>query len=83
MMGALPPSPRDLSLFFARMDDFSFLVTVPAVQWRGLIGKQGNAGMRPERRLKPGMGGGLTAAFLITPPHHLRNRKNLSKRWGL
>ena len=82
MMGALPPNPRDLALFFSRMDDFSFLVTATAVQWRGLIGRQGDAGMRPERRIKPGMDGGLRAAFLISPPHHLRTGKILSKQWG-
>lgn len=30
--------------------------------WRGLIGGEGNAGMRPERRTKPGADGGLRAA---------------------
>jgi hypothetical protein len=38
--------------------------------------------MRPERRLKPGMDGGLRAAFLISPLHHLRTPEILSKRWG-
>jgi hypothetical protein len=51
------------------------------VQWIGLIGRQGNAGMRPERRIKPGMDGGLRAAFLISPPHRLSD-DNLSSLWG-
>src|ERR1017187_5179032 len=38
--------------------------------------------MRPERRIKPGMDGGLTAAGWVRPPHHLRTGKTLSKRWG-
>jgi len=38
--------------------------------------------MRPERRLKPGMDGGLRAAVLVNPPLHLRTLKILSKRWG-
>ncbi len=38
--------------------------------------------MRPERRFKPGMDGGLTAAVLVSPPHHLRTAVFLSKRWG-
>src|ERR1051325_1578474 len=38
--------------------------------------------MRPERRLKPGVDGGLRAASWISPPHHLRTREILSKRWG-
>jgi hypothetical protein len=38
--------------------------------------------MRPERRFKPGMDGGLTAAVLVSPPHHLRTAEILSKRWG-
>jgi hypothetical protein len=38
--------------------------------------------MRPERRFKPGMDGGLRAAVLVSPPHHLRTAEFLSKRWG-
>src|ERR1700674_2747074 len=38
--------------------------------------------MRPERRVKPGMDGGLTAASVVSPLHHLRTGKILSKRWG-
>ncbi len=38
--------------------------------------------MRPERRFKPGMDGGLRAAVLVSPPHHLRAAEILSKRWG-
>jgi len=38
--------------------------------------------MRPERRFKPGMDGGLTAAVLVSPPLHLRTPEILSKRWG-
>lgn len=82
MMGALPPNPRDLALLFSRMDDFSFLVTAPVLQWKGLIGRQGNAGMRPDRRIKSGMDGGLRAAFVITPSHHLTERQILSNLWG-
>src|SRR6185437_5644916 len=73
LMGdSVPQTPWDLSLSFSRMDVFAFLQTAPAVQSRGLIGRQGNAGMRPERRFKPGMDGGLTAALLVSPPLHLR-----------
>ena len=43
---------------------------------------KGNVGMRPERRCKSGMDGGLTAAVLITPPLHLRMDDFLSNRWG-
>jgi len=38
--------------------------------------------MRPERRFKPGVDGGLTAASLFSPLHHLRTLDFLSKRWG-
>ena len=38
--------------------------------------------MRPQRRFKPGMDGGLTAAVLLSPPLHLRTLDFLSKRWG-
>ncbi len=38
--------------------------------------------MRPERRFKPGMEGGLRTALWISPPHHLRTAEFLSKRWG-
>ena len=37
--------------------------------------------MRPERRLKPGMDGGLRA-LLVTPPHHLSDGQILSNLWG-
>ena len=69
---SVPQTPWDLSLSLSRMDVLALLQTAPAVQSRGLIGRQGNAGMRPERRLKPGMDGGLTAAVLVSPPLHLR-----------
>ena len=36
----------------------------------------------PERRFKPGMDGGLTAAVLVTPPLYLRTDEILSKQWG-
>jgi hypothetical protein len=59
MMGdAVPQTPWDLSHFFSRMDVFSLLETAPAVQSRGLIGGQGDAGMRPERRLSSRNGRG-------------------------
>src|SRR5579864_5301413 len=61
----------------------------PRLLWKTLISTsllrshyKGNAGMRPERRFKPGMDGGLTAAVLVSPPHHLRTAEILSKRWG-
>src|SRR5713101_10042097 len=38
--------------------------------------------MGPERRCKSGMDGGLTAASMVSPPHHLRTDEILSKRWG-
>ena len=83
MMGdSVPQTPWDLSLSFSRMDVFALLQTAPAVQSRGLIGRQGNVGIRPERRLKPGMDGGLTAAVLVSPPLHLRTDEILSKQWG-
>jgi len=82
MGDSVPQPPWDLSLSFSRMDVFALLQTAPAVQSRGLIGRQGNAGMRPERRFKPGMDGGLTAAVLVSPPLHLRTAEILSKQWG-
>ncbi len=80
--GLCPQTPWDLSLLFSRMDVFALLQTAPAVQSRGLIGRQGNVGIRPERRLKPGMDGGLTAAVLVSPPLHLRTDEILSNQWG-
>ena len=62
---------------------FSLLHTALAVQSKCLIGGQGYAGMRPERRFKPGMDGGFTAASLLSsPPLYLRTAELLSKRWG-
>jgi len=82
MGDAVPQTPWDLSLSFSRMDVFPLLQTATAVQSRGLIGRQGYAGMRPERRFKPGMDGGLTAAVLVSPPLHLRTLEILSKQCG-
>ena len=64
------------------MDVFALLQSAPAAQSKGLIGRQGSAGMRPERRFKPGMDGGLTAALLVSPPLHLRIAVFLSKQPG-
>ena len=36
----------------------------------------------PERRLKPGVDGGLRAASWTSPPRHLRNGEILSKQTG-
>jgi hypothetical protein len=82
MGDSVPQAPWDLSLSFSRMDVFALLQTALAVQSRGLIGGQGSAGMRPERRFKPGMDGGLRAAVLVSSPHHLRTPEILSKQWG-
>src|SRR3984885_8505895 len=83
LMGdAVPQTPWDLSLSSSRMDVFALLQTAPAVQSKGLIGGQGDAGMRPERRFKPGMDGGLTAAVLVSPLLHLRTPEILSKQPG-
>ena len=38
--------------------------------------------MRPERRIKPGVDGGLRAASWSSPPHHLKYGQILSNLWG-
>ena len=38
MGGSAPHAPRDLSLFFSRVDGFASRSSATAVQWRGLIG---------------------------------------------
>jgi hypothetical protein len=49
MMGdAVPQTPWDLSLLFSRMDVFPLLQTAPAVQSRGLIGRQTSEPFRQE-----------------------------------
>jgi hypothetical protein len=55
---------------------FALLKREPVLQSKCLIGGWGNAGMRPERRFKPGMDGGLTAAVLLSPPHLAESRDN-------
>jgi hypothetical protein len=47
---------------------FALLETASAVQSKCLIGGHGNAGMRPERRFKPGMDGDLKAAVWLDRP---------------
>jgi hypothetical protein len=39
-------------------------------------------GMRPERRIKPGMDGGLTAASVVSPLHHIKDRQNFVQTMG-
>ncbi len=41
-----------------------------------------NAGMRPERRCKPGMDGGVKAASFVSPPLYLRTAVFLSNQPG-
>ena len=66
-----------------------FHSALPRLLWKTLISTsllrshyKGYAGMRPERRFKPGMDGGLTAAVLLSPPLHLTTTGILSKQWG-
>src|SRR5262245_49097595 len=51
-----------IAVFFQSGWFFLWWFSATAVQWRGLIGRQGSAGTRPERRFKPGVDGGLRAA---------------------
>ena len=83
MGDAVPQTPWDLSLSFSRMDVFFFTAngTCRTIEMLDRnIGQR--AGMRPERRFKPGMDGGLTAAVLVSPPLHLRTAVFLSKQLG-
>src|SRR5580698_7005357 len=62
---------------------FALLDAATAVQSICLLGGQGNAGTRPERRCKSGMDGGLTAASsLSSPPLYLRTAVFLSNQPG-
>src|SRR5580698_8084442 len=62
---------------------FALLDAATAVQSICLLGGQGNAGTRPERRCKSGMDGGLTAASLLSsPPLYLRTAVFLSNQPG-
>jgi hypothetical protein len=50
--------------------------------WRGLKGGLGNAGMRPERRIKPGVDGGLRAASCTARRTVSKKRRNLAQTMG-
>ena len=77
---ALPPMPPGIyRSFLPEWMVLLWWISAIAVQWRRLIGGYGNAGMRPERRLKPGVDGGLRAASWSAPLHHLRTAEILSK----
>jgi hypothetical protein len=82
MGDAVPQTPWDLSLSFSRMDVFALLQTAPAVQSRGLIGRQGDAGMRPERRFKSGMDGGLNGRRLGQPASPSKDGRNFVQTMG-
>jgi hypothetical protein len=81
-MRALPSNSRDLTLLFPEWMLALYCKRQLAVNSKCLLGGQGSAGMRPEHRCKSGMDGGLTAAILVSTPHHLRTAEFLSKRWG-
>ena len=80
--GSAPQTPRDLPLFFTRVDGFALVVIRDRRILERLdrrIGQRRDATRAP---IQARMDGGLRAASWISPPHHLRTREILSKRWG-
>ena len=82
MMGAPPPNPRDLALFFPRMDDYTFLVT-PSCRTMGRLDRR--IGQRRDATRAPNQarnGWRPLGRLLVTPPHHLSDGRILSNLWG-
>src|SRR5882724_10617998 len=82
MGGAAPQTPRDLALFFSRMDGFCFsdlrsCRTLERLDRR--IGQRRDATRAP---IQARNGWRPSGRLLVTPPHHLRMGKILSNLWG-
>jgi hypothetical protein len=82
MGGSAPHTPWDLSLFSSRVDVFSFLVSSNCRKMERLdrrIGQRRDATRAPTQARS---GWRPSGRLLVSPLHHLRTGKILSKRWG-
>ena len=82
-MGALPPNPRDLAQFFARMDDFAFVLTAVRRTMETLDRRVGQRRDATRAPIQVRNGWRSHDRLLLTPPpRHLRTVVFLSNRWG-
>jgi hypothetical protein len=82
MGGSAPQAPRDLALFFSRMDIFGFSDLRSSRIMERLdrrIGQRRDATRAP---IQARNGWRPSGRLLVSPLHHLRTSKILSKRWG-
>src|SRR5271157_4108725 len=82
MGGSAPQTPRDLTLFFSRMDIFRFS---DLRSWRTMERLDRRIGQRRDATRAPIQarnGWRPSGRLLVSPLHHLRTGKILSKRWG-
>ena len=82
MGDAVPQTPWDLPLFFSRVDVFRFAGggTGRTLEWLDRrIGQRRDATRAP---IQARSGWRPSGRLLVSPLHHLRTTKILSKRWG-
>src|ERR1700675_1291991 len=83
MMGdSAPQTPRDLALFFSRMDVFCFSGLRSCRTLERLDRKTGQRRDATRAPIQARNGWRPSGRFLVTPPHHLRKGKILSNLWG-
>ena len=82
MVGSAPQTPRDLALFFSRMDGFCFSCLRSC---RTLERLDRKTGQRRDATRAPNQarnGWRPPGRLLVTPPHHLSDGQILSNLWG-
>jgi hypothetical protein len=82
MGGAAPQTPRDLALFFSRMDILGFSDLRSSRIMERLDRRTGQRRDATRAPIQARNGWRPSGRLLVSPLHHLRTGKILSKRWG-
>src|SRR5437867_1698715 len=82
MVGSAPQTPRDLALFFSRMDGFCFSRLRSCRTLEKLDRKTGQRRDATRAPIQARNGWRPSGRLLVTPPHHLSDGQILSNLWG-
>ena len=82
MGGSAPQTPRDLALFFSRMDGFCFSGLRSCRTLERLDRKTGQRRDATRAPIQARNGWRPSGRLLVTPPHHLSDCPILSNLWG-
>src|SRR5690349_3052556 len=82
MVGSAPQTPRDLTLFFSRMDVFCFSGWRSCRTLERLDRKTGQRRDATRAPIQARNGWRPSGRLLVTPPHHLSDGQILSNLWG-